>query len=214
MKSSLRLKIPKWPYWILKKLAFNSLPEGYAGDIEEEYEERIRYFGKRKTNAWIWIHALTALPGALKYKFVCGVIMMKNYLKIALRNIRRNKGYSFFNMTGLIIGMGCCLFIGLYSQYEMSFDKFHKNSDRICRINLISNQTGGVTTAPALAPAMMNDFPEVENIAQMYDPGNSLIKLNNSISFRTKLIYASEHIFEVFTFPLINGIPETALEKP
>jgi putative ABC transport system permease protein len=214
MKSSLRLKIPKWPYWILKKLAFNSLPEGYAGDIEEEYEERIRNFGKRKTNAWIWIHALTALPGALKYTFVWSVIMIKNYLKIALRNFHRNKGYSFFNITGLIIGMGCCLFIGLYSQYELSFDKFHLNRDRIYRINLVSNQTGGVTTAPALAPAMKNDFPEVENIAQMYDPGNSLIKLNNSISFGTKLIYASEHIFDVFTFPFINGIPETALEKP
>jgi putative ABC transport system permease protein len=214
MKSSLRLKIPKWPYWILKKLAFNSLPEGYAGDIEEEYEERIRYFGKRKTNAWIWIHALTALPGALKYTFVWSVIMIKNYLKIALRNIHRNKGYSFFNITGLIIGMGCCLFIGLYSQYELSFDKFHLNRDRIYRINLVSNQTGGVTTAPALAPAMKNDFPEIENIVQMYDPGKSLIKLNHHMTFSTKLIYANEQIFNVFTFPLINGISETALEKP
>lgn len=210
MKTSLRSKIPKLPYWILRKLACHSLPEGYAGDIEEEYEERVRYLGKRNTTTWIWFHALAALPKALKYEFGWEVQMIKNYLKIALRNISKNKGYSFLNITGLTIGIGCCLFIGLYSQFEQSFDKFHENIDRIYRINL----TGQVTTIPALAPAMKANFPEVENFVQMYDPGEGLIKLTNNISFKTKVMYSNAQIFNVFTLPLLSGIPETALELP
>ena len=73
---------------------------------------------------------------------------------------------------------------------------------------------GQVTTAPALAPAMKDNFPEVENVVQMYDPGEGLIKLSDNMSFKTRLVYANAQIFNVFSFPLIDGIPETALEMP
>ena len=210
MKPYPRSKIPKLPYWLLRKLACHSQPEGYAGDIEEEYAERARLLGKRKTIVWIWIHAMAALPKAVKHELVWEVHMIKNYLKIALRNIHKNKGYSFLNITGLALGIGCCLFIGLYSQFEQSFDRYHENVDRIYRINLM----GQATTAPALAPAMKDNFPEVENFVQVYDPGEGLIKLTDNMSFITRLVYANEQIFNVFSFPLIDGIPETALEMP
>ena len=61
--------------------------------------------------------------------------MLKNYLKIAVRNIKRNKIYSFINIAGLAIGIACCLLILLYIQDELSYDRFHKNADRIYRIN-------------------------------------------------------------------------------
>jgi putative ABC transport system permease protein len=210
LKPSHDSKIPKLPFWLLRKLACHNQPEGYAGDIEEEYEERARFLGKRKTIVWIWIHALAALPKAVKHELVWEVLMIKNYLKIALRNIHKNKGYSFLNITGLAMGIGCCLFIGLYNQFELSFDRYHENVDRIYRINLM----GQATTAPALAPAMKDNFPEVENVVQVYDPGEGLIELTDNTRFKTRLIYANEQIFNVFSFPLIDGIPETALEMP
>ena len=87
MKHSHDSKVPKLPYWLLRKLACHNQSEGYAGDIEEEYEERVRFLGKRKTIGWIWIHALGALPKAIKYEFMWGTHMIRNYLKIAFRNI-------------------------------------------------------------------------------------------------------------------------------
>ena len=135
--------------------------------------------------------------------------MLVHYLKISLRNLFRNRGYSLLNIAGLMIGIVGCLFIGLYVQSELSFDKFNKNFDRIYRI--VFNQ---VTTIPALAPAMRDDFPEIENIVQMYDPGDVLIKLSNNTSFKTRTLYSSAGVFDVFTLPLVQGDAGTALVKP
>jgi putative ABC transport system permease protein len=135
--------------------------------------------------------------------------MLLHYFKTALRNLFRNRGYSLLNIAGLTIGIVGCLFIGLYIQSELGFDKFNKKFDRIYRIVF-----GQVTTIPALAPAMRDNFPEIENIVQMYDPGEVLIKLSNNTFFKTRTLYSSPGIFDVFTLPLIQGDAGTALVKP
>jgi putative ABC transport system permease protein len=136
--------------------------------------------------------------------------MIRHYLKTTLRGLTRNRGYSFLNIAGLTTGIVGCLFIGLYIQSELSFDKFNENFGRIYRI-VMPNQA---TTIPALAPAMKDDFPEVENFVQMYDPGEVLISLPNQTSFKTKLLFSSARLFDVFTLPMTQGDPGTALEKP
>ena len=135
--------------------------------------------------------------------------MVLHYLKTSLRNLCRNRGYSLLNVAGLTIGIIGCLFIGLYIQSEISFDTFNKNFDRIYRITF--NQ---VTTMPALTPAMRDNFPEIENIVQMYDPGDVLIKLSDNTSFKTKTLFSSAKLFDVFTLPLTQGDTGTALAKP
>ena len=210
MKPVFRSSVPRLPFWVLRTLAFHGLPEGYAGDIEEEYAERVRSLGRRKTLAWIWIHALAALPRALKYECAWGTHMILWNLKTALRNIKKNGGYSLLNIVGLTLGIGCCLFIGLYGQFERGFDRFHANFDRMYRLHL----AGQATTIPALAHAMKADFPEVENFVQMYNPGDALIKLKDGSSFKTSLIYVTPRLFEVFSFPLTGGNPGAVLEKP
>jgi len=135
--------------------------------------------------------------------------MWINYLKTAVRNLYKNKGYSFLNIAGMTIGIVACFFICLFIQSELSYDTFNTNFDRIYRITFKQ-----VTTAPALAPVMRDDFPEVENYVHMYDPGEVLIKPSDSTtSFKTKTLYASARLFDVFTLPLIAGDPRTALEK-
>src|SRR4051812_7595240 len=92
--------------------------------------------------------------------------MLKNYFKIALRNLRKNKLYAFVNIAGLAIGIASCMLIGLYIWDELSFDQFHKNKDRIARVTweyYFDNKVNKVvTTGTKVGPEFRRDFPEVE----------------------------------------------------
>ena len=100
--------------------------------------------------------------------------MLKNYLKIALRNITKNKTYSIINISGLAIGMACFIFIIFYIQYELSYDKFNKNGDQIYRVILNPGNTAyqgkdgfNVTPAP-LVPVIKTECPEIVNASRVY----------------------------------------------
>src|SRR5215213_7350847 len=99
--------------------------------------------------------------------------MLQNFFKVALRNILKNKGFSFINIFGLAIGMACSLLIFLYVKDETSYDKFHKNASRIHRVvkDFINDDGGRIpdaTTPAALAPAMQREIPEVERITRVF----------------------------------------------
>jgi len=134
-------KILRFPYWLIKKYVFG-MKEEYAGDIEEEFEDRIRHEGKRKARRWIWVHAIVAIPDAFKSYFIWGGSMFKNYFKIALRHIRKYKMYAVLNIIGLVVGFTCSLLIFLYIRYEMSYDTYHENKDTIYRV--VQKQVGNV----------------------------------------------------------------------
>jgi putative ABC transport system permease protein len=94
--------------------------------------------------------------------------MFRNYLTVAIRNIARHKVYSFINIAGLAIGMACCALILLYVQHELSYDDFHSKGDRIYRVlRETRGEDGHITFRVGIsgpfAPALMNDFLEVEN---------------------------------------------------
>ena len=182
-----------------------------TGDLEEVYTDLLEDAGPLRAKVWLWSQILRFCLETIRNYIIWRCIMIKNNFKIALRIIKQHKVYSFINITGLTLGIACCLFIGLYILFELSFDKFHENIERIYRINVAGQQ---VTVCPALAPAMKTNFPEVENSVQMYNIGETLVKLPNNLGIKTEIIYSNEQTFNVFTFPIINGNPETALEKP
>ena len=95
-----RVGIPKFPFWLLKKMYIYGIKEGYAGDIEEEYDEILRQDGRIKAALWIWFHTIIAIPKTLQLYLLIGGAMVKNYLKISYRNIKRHKGYHFLNIFG------------------------------------------------------------------------------------------------------------------
>lgn len=99
--------------------------------------------------------------------------MLKNYLKVAFRNIKRHKGYAFLNITGLAIGMAACVIIFLWIQTEMNFDRFHENADRIYRLIAEANM-GNYSKAPVspnpAGPAMVREFPEVLQYVRLTRP--------------------------------------------
>jgi putative ABC transport system permease protein len=102
--------------------------------------------------------------------------MWRNYFKIALRNINRNKGYTFLNVVGLAIGIAACLVISFFIKNELNYDNYHKDADRIYRVAVDiqspeANRIFAPTCAP-LAPALKRDFPQVENAARLWRENN------------------------------------------
>src|SRR5580704_17768816 len=91
--------------------------------------------------------------------------MLKNYLKIIWRNLWKNKLYSFINITGLSVGVTCCVLIFLYVQYELSYDKFNIKSNEVYRLtevlHLPNENNARAVTSPPMAPALQANFPEV-----------------------------------------------------
>ena len=110
--------------------------------------------------------------------------MFKNYLVIAFRNLKKYKSFSFINIMGLTIGIASCLLIFLWIQDELSYDRFHTNSDRIYRIATDEHIGGQSTKHPAtplnIAEALDNDFPVIENYARLMKQGQGgIVKYNN-----------------------------------
>ncbi|MBS0031223.1 ABC transporter permease [Chitinophaga sp. 22321] len=141
--------------------------------------------------------------------------MFKNYLKIAWRNLWRNKVFSLINVLGLTIGLTACFFIFLYVHFECSYDKFHAKGDRIyqvfCDIKTPSETIrGGITPWP-FGPNMQHDFPEIEAFTR-FSTANLLVK-KGSVSFQEDhSLFADSSIFRVFDFKLLKGNPATALK--
>jgi putative ABC transport system permease protein len=146
--------------------------------------------------------------------------MFKNYLKIALRNVKNDKIYSFINITGLAVGMVCFILISLYVRYELTYDKYHNNADAIYRVIIeipYSNSSDGVNiwncTPFPLKAAIENDFPEVLSATRVYgNPGT--VKFKDQIYQEQNLFLVDPEFLEIFSFPLSKGDPETALNDP
>ncbi len=144
--------------------------------------------------------------------------MFKNYLKIAFRNLIKNKVYSSINILGLAAGIACFILIGLYISFEFSFDNYHENSDSIYRVVATSDRDDnydGVAkvTAPWGESALLN-IPEVEAVTRFVFHGTSLMRYENNRFFEGNGFFADSSVLEMFTFPLLEGDPKTALDSP
>ncbi|MES1215811.1 MAG: ABC transporter permease [Bacteroidota bacterium] len=150
--------------------------------------------------------------------------MLKNYFKIAWRNILRNKVNSFINIAGLATAIACVILIVMYIQDELSYDKFLKDSDHIFQLNMTTMDNGvpattGGNTAPAVGPIMVSLFPEVEACARIYRPGDVLVRYEEGekqVNYFTekRLLAVDSNFLQVFAYPLLQGDPSTCLERP
>jgi len=144
--------------------------------------------------------------------------MISNYIKIAFRNLIRFKAYSAINITGLAIGMACCILILLYVYDEMSYDRFNKNSDRIYRIvvdgGLGENSFKAAVTAPPLRNALLQDYPEVEAVTRIRNFGFPVLRYEDKVFSEEKFYWVDSTFFDVFTLNFIKGDPKTALTQP
>lgn len=143
--------------------------------------------------------------------------MLQSYLKIALRNIFKHKGYSLINILGLSIGMACCVLILLFVQHELSYDRYHENAENIYRVerDINFNEIVGIypVTPHPMGPALETDFPEVLRSIRIWASDTDYLDGNHQYQ-RGHFIYADAAVFEVFSWELLQGDRETALVEP
>lgn len=143
--------------------------------------------------------------------------MFKNLITTAYRSLMRNKSHAFLNLTGLTLGITCCLMIFLVVRYELSFDTFHSKSDRIFRITtqLFSEDNSFIGAAPyPVADAVKEEFPDVEQVTTIYFNDEGIIKANEQLFKESGLTYIAPSFFEIFDYEWLAGDPQKALIEP
>jgi putative ABC transport system permease protein len=144
--------------------------------------------------------------------------MLRNYLKVVLRNIRRHAGYSFINIVGLALGMACCLMIALWVADELSFDRFHAKAADLYRVEENQSYSGRVyhvTVTPyPLAPALKAEVPEIAEATRVVWYGGQLFRFGEKAFFEDSVRAVDPAFLEMFSYPLSQGDPATALADP
>jgi len=196
------------------------------GDFEEYHRHLVETEGLIRARWWYRGQVIRLLPDRLYEKTYWAIFMLKNYLLVALRVLRRQPGYSLLNLLGLSIGIACFAVIMLFVQDETSYDRFHQEEDRIYRL-LDFRKVDGIgeesSSAPfPLAEAMRVDYPDqIDAVVRFFNfqapsltlayqaPQGEVRQFNER-----RLFFVDPEIFEVFDFPLVRGSEEQALAGP
>jgi putative ABC transport system permease protein len=187
-----------------------------SGDLEEAYVDLLEEFGSFRAKFWLWLQVLKLCFGTIRSSIIWRWIMIKNYFKITLRITKQHKEYSFINIAGLALGIACCLLILFWVQDELSFDRFHENADHLYRLVEDLNFEGRTLhiarTPSAVAPALLEEIPEVVNSAIYYPAPSLLVTHGENNFYENGVAFASPSFLEMFTFPFIKGNQDAGLE--
>ena len=141
--------------------------------------------------------------------------MLKNYLKIAIRNISRHKVYSLINISALAVALALFILALLYMDFNFSYDKFQKNSGRIYCLTGISKSGSENLWAPgAMLQTLLDEVPDVENGTRMSEAGRKIVRYNEKKFYESGIWYADDRFFSIFSFKMIKGEAGTALSAP
>lgn len=211
-------KPPKIAQFLLARFLNDYSEVPLLGDLEEEYRSVAHEFGVKRARLWYWQQVVKSLPNISNNTLYWSSSMIKNYVKIAFRNIQRHKMYSSLNIVGLAVGITCSLLITLWVLDELSFDRFHTYADRLYRVEFDQNYSGQlfhVNVSPhPMAPALVEEIPEVENATRVNPIGEILVKHADKAFFEDSVMAVDPSFFEMFSYPLIQGDSRTALDDP
>ncbi len=144
--------------------------------------------------------------------------MIKNYLKVAIRNLFRNKFYSLLNISGLAIGIACCLLIVLFVTDELSYDRYYEDSNETYRLTMAGALNGSAfdlaVVGDVVGQTLVQDFPEVLKSGRFRGGGSPFIKSGENTFKEEKFIWADQSILDIFDIKIVQGDPETALINP
>lgn len=223
MKNSDSISPPKIGRYILKRIYDENLHDEIAGDLQEIFIERIEE--KNKTYASI-MYMKDVLLSTRNYhlrrrKKVIqnnSTAMFKNYFKITLRTIKKNKVYSALNILGLALGISAFIFILQYVSYENSYDKFHENHEDLYRIRykVYRGEELNIDCAaavPRVGPFMKEKMPEVIDFARAF-PMSGVMSRDNTKFRENRIQIADPAFLKIFDFPLLKGNPDYVLNEP
>ncbi len=207
---------PKLREKLLELFVQNNDEFDYSGTLRDLYNHKYEKDSKLKAELWIWKQILCCIFKHIFSNLSWGIHMFKNYLKIALRNIKKHKTYSFINIIGLSTGLACCILIFLWINDELSFDRFHPNAKRIYRVITVDHsggRTNFIGESPSLVgPTLLAEYPEVTNYTRIQSgwKGSYYLHYGEKNFYSERLANADPSFFDVFHFPFIKGNPKTA----
>jgi len=212
-------KPPSFAVWLLNRMIRSNDYDFAVGDLIETYGFIRKEENRLKASIWFWSEILRSLPGFIKSSIWWRFVMYKNYFKVALRNLKKNKLYSFINIIGLALGMACCILILLWVQDELSYDRFHENAGRLFRVvdhEVFSNGDFLIFTSnpPALGPILKDDYPEIVNTARYTRLSGRVIKHEDLVFNEDGFACVDPSLFEMFMFPFVSGNAKTVLSDP
>ncbi|MGW8123058.1 ABC transporter permease [Roseivirga echinicomitans] len=207
---------PKWALWFLQLYCKPRVREIIEGDAYELFYKRVERDGlkvaKRKFG-WDVLRFFRPkyIKGLEDINSLNNIAMFKNYFKISVRSLVRQKFFSIINISGLSLGLAACLLIMLYVTNELSYDNFHKEVDRVYRI--AKNQSGQYTPA-SLGAQSKKDFPEIEEVVRLSGPFEQTFKVDNQIFKEQEGFSADSTFHKIFTVQFLEGNPDKALTAP
>ena len=204
--------------------------EDLEGDLLERFERHVNQDVRKAEFNFIKDVLKLFRPGIIRpltqNKQQTQFDMFKNYYKVAWRHILKEKFYSVLNVAGLGVGMACCMFIWLYVQYELSYDRYNEKLDSTYRVlQSFKSLEGGMDNNPReedyqvwgcapLGPALAEEFPEVDLVTQFTSPNDWLFRYGDNVFSESNVVFADSNIFKVFSWQMLSGNRETALDRP
>ena len=217
---------PKYLLILFRWFCHPDFVEDIEGDLLERFEYKCSEKGLSRARWFFFLEILKLLrPGLIRPLFRTNSIlpnaMIKNYIKIAFRNMVRHKAFSVLNVAGLSVGIACSILIMIYVQNELSYDKYNEKYDRTYRVlgaygnpSVPSSFEYQVWGCAPVGPALKQEFPQVEHVFRFTSPKPWLISSENKKFQEDNIVFADSTAFDVFSWKMMKGNPETALVRP
>jgi putative ABC transport system permease protein len=214
-------KPPRFITALVERFTSHRESEIILGDMYEEYESRLKTSGKTRADiGYVTDFISLIIHRVLRKKETSQtsnfLTMLTNYIKVAFRQLARQKVHNFINIIGLATGLSASIIITLFVLQELSYDKFHEKGDRLFLLPMAwkfeSNRVPGAMTTSGAGPVMKDLFPEVESYTRLQSW--SMTFKNELEPIEEYVVAADSTFFDLFTFPLIAGNPKEALKKP
>ncbi|WOK04504.1 FtsX-like permease family protein [Imperialibacter roseus] len=212
---------PKLPLLFFRWFCHPDYREDIEGDLTERFEMRVEEKGAFAAKALFWLEVLKLLRPDIVRPFegakrLDHYGMLKNHIKITLRYLKSHKAFTFINLVGLTTGILVCFFALLFVEFELSYDKYHENSEHIYRLVTDVQTPNGArleSSAPPMAPAVTANFPAVTDYARVF-LDYMIVQSDPETFMREDLAYADASVFSVFTLPLVASNSATVLDAP
>lgn len=220
---------PRWVRGLLARLHPEETLEEVEGDLDELYTYWVHRSGRTRATLRYVLNVLSVLPPFVRRRksnkqeydqrntFSSKLAMIRNYLKIAFRNLKRQKVSTGINVVGLAIGLATCILIMLYVQDELSYDRYNEKADRIFRVGLKAQLNGKDVGGPMMgqnaARDLRQEFPEVLEATRTRE-GSEFVSYGTTSFRQDNLLFADSSFFNVFTIPFLKGNPGRALAEP
>ncbi len=186
-----------------------------TGDLEEEYNLIIQESGNKRAVFWYWKQVLLSILPYILSSVAWNFIMIKSYLKMTYRSLKKNRLFSYISIFSLSVAIGCALALFVIMDLLLYIDHFHENADEIYQVKTVTkindrNELWGNSPVP-LGPALKADFPSIKSMVRL-TYGNGIVR-NNDRVFNERFLFADEDFMNMFSFPLKHGDRNALNEK-